>query len=72
VRLRVTCDPSLPPMAWCVRLRRGNDVELHCGASVEVRDDGFFEGAWAGRAETFDFTSASDVFGSGDESRAMS
>jgi hypothetical protein len=65
VRLRVTCDPSLPPIAWCVRLRRGNDVELLCGASVEVRDDGFFEGAWAGRAEKFDFTSASDVFGSG-------
>ena len=65
VRLRVTCDPSLPPMAWCVRLRRGNDVELLCGVSVEVRDDGFFEGAWAGNAEDFDFDSAGDVFGSG-------
>jgi hypothetical protein len=48
-----------------VRLRRGNDVELLCGVSVEVRDDGFFEGAWAGRVEAFDFTSAADVFGSG-------
>ncbi|OBF40823.1 hypothetical protein A5724_07150 [Mycobacterium sp. ACS1612] len=64
-RLRVTSDPGLPPLAWCVRLRRGNDVELLCGASVEVRDDGFFEGAWAGRAEAFDFTDATDVFGSG-------
>ncbi len=52
-------------MAWCVRLRRGNDVELLCGVSVEVRDDGFFEGAWAGNAEDFDFDSAADVFGSG-------
>ncbi len=54
-----------PPMAWCVRVRCGNDVELLCGDSVEVRDDGFFEGAWAGRAETFDITTAPDVFGSG-------
>jgi hypothetical protein len=52
-------------MAWCVRVRGGNDVELLCGVSVEVRDDGFFEGVWAGRAEAFDFTSAADVFGSG-------
>lgn len=65
MQLRVTCDPSLPPLAWCVRLRRGNDVEVLCGFSVEVREDGFFEGAWAGRAEAFDFTSAAEVFGSG-------
>lgn len=65
MRLRVTCDPTLPPMAWCVRLRHGDDAELLCGSSVEVRDDGFFEGAWAGSAEDFDFTSATDVFGSG-------
>lgn len=65
VRLRATCDLSLPPMAWCVRLRRGNDVELLCGGSVEVCDNGFFEGAWAGEAEAFDFTSTAEVFGSG-------
>jgi hypothetical protein len=65
VRLTVDAIPDLPPMAWCVRLRHGNDVELLCGVSVEVRDDAFFEGAWADRAETFGFTSATDVFGSG-------
>lgn len=65
MRLNVTRDSSLPPLAWCVRLRHGNDVELLCGDSVEVRDDGFFEGAWAGSAEAFDFNSATDVFGSG-------
>jgi hypothetical protein len=65
VRLRATCDPTLPPMAWCVRLRRGNDVELLCGVCVEVHDNGFFEGAWAGDAEAFDFTGTAEVFGSG-------
>jgi hypothetical protein len=65
VRLRVTSDPGLPPMAWCARIRPGNTVDLLCGRSVEVRDDGFFEGAWAGNAEAFDFTDAADVFGSG-------
>ncbi|WP_460359177.1 hypothetical protein [Mycobacterium sp. ZZG] len=64
MRLRITCAPSLPPLAWCVRLGRG-DVELLCGTSVEVRDDGFFEGAWAGDAHSFEFADAVDVFGSG-------
>lgn len=64
MRLSVTCEPSLPPLAWCVRLRRG-DAELLCGTSVEVRDDAFFEGAWAGDAHSFEFADAVDVFGSG-------
>ena len=64
MRLSVSCEPSLPPMAWCARLVRG-DVELLCGTSVEVRDDGFFEGAWAGDADLFEFASTVDVFGSG-------
>ncbi|MGE2836532.1 hypothetical protein [Mycobacterium sp. SMC-4] len=65
MRYRVTCDPDLPPMAWCVRLREGADIELLCGTSVELRDDAFFEGAWSGSIEAFDFVDATDVFGSG-------
>lgn len=64
MRLIATCDSSLPPLAWCVRLGRG-DVELLCGASVDVRDDAFFEGAWAGDVDSWDFAMADDVFGSG-------
>ncbi|KWX56721.1 hypothetical protein [Mycobacterium sp. NAZ190054] len=64
-RIRVTRDARLPPLAWCVYARRGGDVELLCGVGVEVRDDGFFEGAWAGDAAAFDFVSRTDVFGSG-------
>ncbi|RZT18507.1 hypothetical protein EV589_2767 [Mycobacterium sp. BK558] len=64
MRLSVTVEPSLPPLAWCVRLGRG-DAKILCGTAVEVRADGFFEGAWAGDADSFDFASAVDVFGSG-------
>lgn len=62
--LTVTRSADLPRMAWCVRLGR-DDADLLCGNSVEVRGDSFFEGAWAGDAESFDFASATDVFGSG-------
>lgn len=65
MRLRVTRDHHLPPMAWCVRLRHEADVEVLCGTSVEVFDDGFFEGAWAGDFEEYDFVDVADVFGSG-------
>ncbi|WP_142392680.1 hypothetical protein [Mycobacterium sp. 3519A] len=66
MRLRVTSDPTLPLMAWCAHLCFGNDaVDLLCGSSVEIRGDGFFEGAWAGSAEAFDFSETADVFGSG-------
>ena len=65
MRLLVARDARLPPLAWCVRLRHGSHVELLCGRSVEVRRDSFFEGAWPGCFESFDFARSADVFGSG-------
>ena len=57
------CD-DVPRMAWLARCGpRGNIV--HHGIDVEVRDDGFFEGAWSGRFEDWDFASAGTVAGSG-------
>ena len=43
---------SLAHGVVCAASLRQNDVELLCGDSVEARDDGIFEGAWVGRAET--------------------
>src|SRR5687768_3675756 len=59
-------DPALPPLAWCVTHKHGADeVNLRCGTSVELTDDAFFEGAWAGDLDAMDFHRVADVFGSG-------
>src|SRR6185503_19777862 len=40
---------SIPPMAWCARLRSGSvDVSVTHGRWVEANDRFFFEGAWNG------------------------
>ncbi len=66
MRLVVDRDLTLPPLAWCVKLLSGSaDVRLVCGASVEVHDDAFFEGAWDGSFAAMDFPAAAEVFGSG-------
>jgi hypothetical protein len=74
MRLVPVVEPSLPPLAWCLRSRRGSDdVTLVCGTGVEVRPDAgaFFEGAWAGPfAEMGRVDEAADVFGSGGVARA--
>ena len=57
---------SFPQLAWCVRLCRGaaDAIVLH-GASVEVRNDAFFEGAWDGPFEAGQFDEAITFVGSG-------
>jgi hypothetical protein len=66
MHLEARVEPSLPPLAWCTRVRRGEDrVELICGGGVELGDAAFFEGAWDGNFTAMDFTGAAAVFGSG-------
>jgi hypothetical protein len=55
---------SLPPLAWLLDLRTLPPT-LVCGSDVEIFEDGFFEGCWAGDFSARDFTSARHVFGSG-------
>ena len=49
MRLRFQCIEVFPRLAWCVRLIKSSEVVdvLH-GPWVEVADDFFWEGAWAG------------------------
>jgi hypothetical protein len=54
----------LPPLAWLLDLRTSPPT-LVCGADVEIFDDGFFEGCWAGDFGARDFDTARHVFGSG-------
>jgi hypothetical protein len=49
-------------MAWLAKCGLLGNF-LHHGADVEVRGDGFFEGAWSGRFEDWDFASAGTVAG---------
>lgn len=40
---------AIPRLAWCARLERGAEkLTLFHGSAVEIRGNGFFEGAWAG------------------------
>ena len=55
---------ELPPLAWLLDLQRSPPT-LVCGADVEIFEDGFFEGCWAGDFSTRDFDTACHVFGSG-------
>jgi hypothetical protein len=49
VRLEFIRHDSLPRLAWCARVHRGDDVaEVHHGPWVETFGDGFVEGAWSG------------------------
>jgi hypothetical protein len=54
----------LPPLAWLLDLRTLPPT-LVCGSDVEIFDDGFFEGCWAGDFQARDFDAARHVFGSG-------
>jgi hypothetical protein len=53
----------LPPQSWLLHL--SDSTDLWCGDNVEVRQNVFFEGAWSGRLQSFDFANCADVFGSG-------
>lgn len=56
---------TLPPLSWCARVRRGTPVQVHHGADVETRPEGFVEGAWDGDFDAFDFDEAESLAGTG-------
>lgn len=62
--LSIQIHSSLPALAWLLDWRDGRGV-LHCGQGVETREDGWFEGVWAGDFAAWDFDRTADVFGSG-------
>ncbi|HET6941989.1 MAG TPA: hypothetical protein VFH89_07505 [Sphingomicrobium sp.] len=55
---------DIPRMAWLAKCGPNGNI-VHHGIDVEVRGDGFFEGAWSGRFEDWEFASAATVAGSG-------
>ena len=63
--IRLQRDDSLPPLAWLCRIRPGREVSAWFGRSVEIVDNGLFEGCYAGRWDEDNFLKASHVFGSG-------
>lgn len=65
--LEIAYEPEarLPPLAWCLRAKAGAAVRVRHGRGVEVRPEGFVEGAWDGDFGAFDFDRASTLAGSG-------
>jgi hypothetical protein len=64
VLAQVQVDSTLPPLSWLAEVS-GPNVRLWCGAGVEVKDAGFFEGCWADDFAKFNFDQVVEVFGSG-------
>jgi len=59
---------SLPPLAWCARMRRGaTEVTVVHGSSVENNTHFFFEGAWNGDFSEGAPANSTACFGSGAE-----
>lgn len=57
---------SLPRLAWCAIITRQDQaIVVYHGADVEVASNAFFEGAWDGEFEQFNFDEASVFAGSG-------
>ena len=66
MKLKFELISSLPHLAWCARVRRGEDVVLvRHGPWVETSEDCFFEGAWDGPFESRRFDEAVMLAGSG-------
>lgn len=43
----------LPPLAWCARITKGSpEIFVSCGSAVEIFENGFAEGAWAGEFDS--------------------
>jgi hypothetical protein len=66
MRFEFRREDSLPRLAWCARLREGDDraVLLH-GPWVEARGDWFVEGAWNGPFSEGRFDRAHSLVGTG-------
>jgi len=65
MKLVATSVPDIPPLAWLCILPRGGRAELRHGGQVDLLDDGFFEGAWAGPFAEAGFDRVTEVCGSG-------
>jgi len=66
MRLAFACRASLPRLAWGAVIEKGpGDATLYHGEQIEVREDGFFEGAWNGPVNPASALTASVVCGSG-------
>ena len=66
MKLEFELIASLPRLAWCARVRQGEDVVLvRHGPWVETSEDCFFEGAWDGPFESRGFDEAVMLAGSG-------
>lgn len=57
---------SLPRLAWCARVCKGNDtVIVYHGSQVEQMPDFFIEGAWNGKFTSDGFATATILCGTG-------
>jgi hypothetical protein len=66
MQIRYRKRESLPKLAWCARLRAGDDtVWVDHGPWVETRADHFFEGAWDGPLAEGRLDEAATLSGSG-------
>ena len=60
------CRTALPRLAWGAVLEKGRgNVTVYHGEQVEIREDGFFEGAWNGPVVAASALTATVVCGSG-------
>jgi hypothetical protein len=58
MELAASPNPNLPPRSWAAVVPQGSaSVTLHHGSGIDVLDDAFVEGAWAGEFEDLGFRS---------------
>lgn len=63
-RISINKEERIPKLAWLLVLD-GEKANAYVGPSVEVRDEGFVEGMWAGEFSKFNFDKSEYLFGSG-------
>jgi len=65
-KFQLTTIASLPRLAWCARVEKGEqEVSVVCGPWVEGNTGFFCEGAWSGNYEQKDFPEAMTFTGTG-------
>jgi hypothetical protein len=66
MRLEIRRVHSLPRLAWCALLKKGEDAAVvYIGPWVEAKKDCFFEGAWDGIFQEYRFDRSTALCGSG-------